>query len=419
MALDLLGRASLTKVLKSPLLPILPTVSFPQAGVGDYVNGFSLVLGVYMLGLQGVLLGPALVCLGKLLYELGGSIIHEAEGLVTPVNDVHMHESLPPHQQRQQHRRGGPRARAGECETLGRSPLARTAASDRITNEARRDSKQRLEKWSNDFEYRVSQTMRRLSFLSPFCADPSASSVLARPAAPSGNTFDLLVTPRMVSTLKEKLKGNYLIDQSLDSATADSNEHSRPTNIIHSHSSECSMGFSADTWAVVGVEGGESVRVVVPAGSAWPDFLDAVSARMRSCGVLPTAHLDFVRVIALRDVHGNLVASVDDLRCGERLVAVTSDCHANDGSQGKECICSMACLPTCEGESLSSDCRGASCSAADDTSPQETAQQHGRFSGLCATREAQTGPLSLPPTVPQTPPPLRDEGLRRLIQSVR
>jgi len=53
-------------------------------GVGEYVHGFSLVLGVYMFGLRGLLLGPALVCGSKLLFELCGTFIQEAEGFATP-----------------------------------------------------------------------------------------------------------------------------------------------------------------------------------------------------------------------------------------------------------------------------------------------------------------------------------------------
>lgn len=46
----------------------------PQAGVSQYVNGFSLVLGVYMFGLQGVLFGPLLVCGVKRIYEYTGAV---------------------------------------------------------------------------------------------------------------------------------------------------------------------------------------------------------------------------------------------------------------------------------------------------------------------------------------------------------
>ena len=46
-------------------------------GLNEYVSGFSVVLGVYMFGAQGVVFGPGIVCGVKLLYELGGVIILE------------------------------------------------------------------------------------------------------------------------------------------------------------------------------------------------------------------------------------------------------------------------------------------------------------------------------------------------------
>ncbi|KAL1496797.1 hypothetical protein AB1Y20_014384 [Prymnesium parvum] len=52
--------------------------------IGEYVIGFSLVLGVYMFGIQGVLFGPTLVCGAKLCSDMGTAIIRHAEGLTTP-----------------------------------------------------------------------------------------------------------------------------------------------------------------------------------------------------------------------------------------------------------------------------------------------------------------------------------------------
>ena len=54
-------------------------------GLGEYVSAFSVVLGVYMFGVQGVLFGPVVVCGVKLLYELAGVIMLEYAGLETPV----------------------------------------------------------------------------------------------------------------------------------------------------------------------------------------------------------------------------------------------------------------------------------------------------------------------------------------------
>ena len=51
-----------------------------RAGVGDYVHAFSLVLGVYVFGLSGVLFGPMLVCVAKLLSDVTFEFISTAEG---------------------------------------------------------------------------------------------------------------------------------------------------------------------------------------------------------------------------------------------------------------------------------------------------------------------------------------------------
>ena len=53
-----------------------------RAGVGDYVHAFSLVLGVYVFGLSGVLFGPMLVCVAKLLSDVTFEFISTAEGHV-------------------------------------------------------------------------------------------------------------------------------------------------------------------------------------------------------------------------------------------------------------------------------------------------------------------------------------------------
>ena len=68
---------------RAPALPRTRPPAHPpsplQAGVSQYVNGFSLVLGVYMFGLQGLLFGPLLVCGAKRMYEYTGHIIQQAE----------------------------------------------------------------------------------------------------------------------------------------------------------------------------------------------------------------------------------------------------------------------------------------------------------------------------------------------------
>ena len=81
------GRALLLLGLMGALFELKPDGEerlLQRAGMHAYVEGFSLVLGVYVFGAQGVLFGPMLVCAAKLLYELGGSIIQQAEGLGTP-----------------------------------------------------------------------------------------------------------------------------------------------------------------------------------------------------------------------------------------------------------------------------------------------------------------------------------------------
>ena len=76
------GRRLARPPAPSPLPRTRPPAHPPsplQAGVSQYVNGFSLVLGVYMFGLQGLLFGPLLVCGAKRMYEYTGHIIQQAE----------------------------------------------------------------------------------------------------------------------------------------------------------------------------------------------------------------------------------------------------------------------------------------------------------------------------------------------------
>jgi hypothetical protein len=358
--------------------------------VGDYVNGFSLVLGVYMFGLQGVLLGPALVCFGKLLYELGGSIIHEAEGLVTPMHDVHIHEpSLPPHQ-RQQRYGGTGRAYTRQPKTFERSDPARATNSDYMSKKARGASEQQLEKWSKDIEYRVSQTMRRLSFLSPFGGGSGVSSALARPAASSGPAAaPTVVTPCIVSTRHDELGRTCGLDRSPDSTMGRNNGSPRSNYAPHVRSHRSTVDPTTRIWAVVSIEGGEYVRVTVPAGSLWPDFLNQVSARLRNIGAVPAAETDSMRVVALRDAHGNLVANVDDLRCGERLLAIASSGHsASDDSEGNDGVCGIDGVFVGAGQNLNCGRRAASSHATNDTLLQEATKHCNMFSTPCATHES-------------------------------
>ena len=51
-----------------------------QTGIGDYVHAFSLCLGVYVFGINGVLFGPMLVCVAKLLVDIASDLILDAEG---------------------------------------------------------------------------------------------------------------------------------------------------------------------------------------------------------------------------------------------------------------------------------------------------------------------------------------------------
>lgn len=337
--------------------------------MGDYVNGFSLVLGVYMFGLQGLLLGPALVCGGKLLYELGGSIIHEAEGLVTPSHDdIASREPSPPHHQppQQQHFECGGcsgNARSRQAEAVQRSDSTR-GPGRAPPSTARRPSRHHLEELSKGLEHSVSQAMRRLSFLSPaFKAGrsqaPSSERTGAGPAA-SPAAAPSTMRPRAASTGLGPLRNacEQAESHELAESPAPFLAHSRsmhPACSCSSHEAACvrpgvgGVDTSASVWVEAAVEGGEVVRVGVPAGTSWPDFLQAVSTRLRAVSELPAAHPGSVRAIALRDTSGALVASVDDLRCGERLVVISGESSRDNGGSESSCGLAEASIGAAEG----------------------------------------------------------------------
>jgi hypothetical protein len=233
-----------------------------QAGVSLYVNGFSLVLGVYMFGLQGVLFGPLLVYGVKRIYEYTGAIIQQqaearpgVPGLdATDSDEEELVEALAA---------GGGSAAAGaqyaDVEVAPRVERRSASHGGRLERDRPDDRRGSIEVLSRE----VLNTMRRLSFFSP----PSRAAV-APPRLPV----------RSVSA----------------------SEHDRPRSFDVTVRCEGSRG--------------QEVRVGARMDQPWREFVRSIDERLRNAGFLAAAE----RVVGLRS-GAVLVASTRDLRPGEQL----------------------------------------------------------------------------------------------------
>lgn len=157
-----LGKLLVGAVWRSMLLLVLAIVAlsgtsdsaqrlYARTHIGEYVIGFSLVLGVYMFGLQGVLFGPMLVCGAKLFYDFAGDVIHQAEGLNTP-----------------------PPGAAGQTPGAPEPPTEERAAAG---------IQRQISEWASGGN-ELLRTMRRLSFFSPDASEPVGRGV-PRATAPA------------------------------------------------------------------------------------------------------------------------------------------------------------------------------------------------------------------------------------------
>lgn len=273
-----------------------------QTGIGDYVHAFSLVLGVYVFGVQGVLFGPMLVCVAKLLSDMVSEVIRGMEGKQT--------ESPPPQQPgagsggslappplaNRRHAGVG-----GTCAPAAAGPAA--APSSLLFSGGKAASSahpaQRSDVWSRA-QGHVLGTMRRLSFFSSPGATPvhyGIQSGRQRAAhlsgAPSLQRSQSYPNPMPFSSPPPSAAGVDLrgADVAITVSTVGG-----PTNTVATTA---------------------PLRVVVSTRMDWAALLKRVESRLSVAGALPPQHV----VAGLRAADRAQLVSAEDIREGDALEA--------------------------------------------------------------------------------------------------
>ena len=243
-----------------------------HAGIGQYVNGFSLVLGVYMFGFQGILFGPLLVCGVKRLYELGGAAIQQAaEDFVTPE---------PPHDRYDEF--SGQEADVASTDMGTDGGTTEGQPSERATVG--------LQSFGSDISGKVLMTMRRLSFFSP------SQDRETDPKRPSR----IMTEPPRAATVRRSV------------SASDYQLHRAPTAYEDHHEIFVTCQGSQD-----------SVRVCVRGAPTWKEFVRSTADRLAAAGLLSPDK----KLVALYSSSGGRVGvtrlgCVEDLRHGETLHAL-------------------------------------------------------------------------------------------------
>ena len=247
-----------------------------QTGIGDYVHAFSLVLGVYVFGLQGVLFGPMIVCAAKLVTDLVSEVVKGLEQRTSETPDAAAAAAAGD-------ANGGHMARTAAADGAGAlAPAANAAApAPRTTSGAAVPVPSAVKKNTSNSALgsqtlgHVIGTMRRLSFFSSPGATP-------KHRVPSSSDF-----PRAP------------------------NDPARPL---------ASPAFPDRVRISVSV-GGTPVRVTVPyALTSWEAVLTHVTNRLHKGDAMRAGE----EVSGLYGSDGSRVVSIQDLRDGETLTARTT-----------------------------------------------------------------------------------------------
>uniref|UniRef100_A0A7S2IN93 Uncharacterized protein n=1 Tax=Haptolina brevifila TaxID=156173 RepID=A0A7S2IN93_9EUKA len=315
-----------------------------QAGIGDYVHAFCIVLGVYVFGVQGVLFGPMIVCVAKLLTDIASELIRDAEGVITsppaaPEEPTDAASAIPP----PLHSRPSAASWPGSG---GAPPASRMPSL-------------------------IDRTMRRLSFLSSYKRQHTPSTpALGNGAHRSTNSFThqptahptgvkdsasqgafphwLAPTACNAAGLSAGFDGRYEMDGADAYGSA---ELQPPPPHLWPHELPCIVtvvvGLANDArgeegsrekrvsvGALSGADDGEAVarpyrvRVTTSRQTRWDDFLTAVTERLVAVHRLSPG----LRVSAIETAEGFLVGSTKDLREGEALGAHTLVITKGEGS---------------------------------------------------------------------------------------
>ena len=368
-----------------------------QAGIGDYVHAFSLVLGVYVFGLQGVLFGPMLVCVAKLLFNMASELIRNTEGRIAspafpdhPAHYSHNSSSCdgvdaanggsvsdPPDPPMHEPRGGGGlrrdahRGLGRDGAWPGRLPRDGMAIGDgRAMDGALRD--ERAVMWSRDLSRSTrgglgtvlgtaASTMRRLSFFSSPGGSPAYLSAHRRRGAghvgsslktgecESGGVSRQGVVPPCSSKPLSYLPA--AAADGLPSAATEAGCSPLGTVCQSALGVPIRVTISVQPWGATNAVGDlpaeeplascVRVRVSAPISIPWPDFVLRVEARLRFVGQLSPQQ--FVRALRSR-ADGAQVVSAEDLRQDEELEAEVGELVAGacdvvtDAEQGVNAV---------------------------------------------------------------------------------
>ena len=270
-----------------------------QVGVGDYVSGFALVLGVYMFGVQGVLFGPMIVYGALTLWRLSEPIIQDAANAKPTTQPNH-------------HGRGSPAPAAAP--QMGRSVSASGVELSRRTGGGADGGGAGTGGGGGGGAGGadpISRIIRRLSFLSPMpplssATDDGEGAADDGAGAGGGQGVRRTATAPAVAT------------------------HARHIGVRCRAAAVGSGGAAA---AAAAVWDAPPVRVRVPpvtsgggADGAWAELLRGAEDRLQAAGSLPEGHA----VVGLQSADGLRVLRFDDLQEGEVLEAMTEVAPPSD-----------------------------------------------------------------------------------------
>ena len=279
-----------------------------QTGIGDYVHAFSLCLGVYVFGINGVLFGPMLVCVAKLLVDIASDLILDAEGHAgrSPANALAPADEAPGAPAAFTQRRTAAAAPASAF--VSENPFGAAPAAEpppprpptvRINSTSNQPGTLRKAESRGSMASHVLGTMRRLTFFSSPSGTPRSNALFL-----SGGGGRQVPPVQRSRTFPNELP------QMPFGSPVPTNHNSNG----HAAAAARSVSFSV---LVGGNRTPSVVRVSALATMAGRQLYSRVESRLLSAGALPAEHA----VAGLRAADGAKVVSTEDIREGETLEA--------------------------------------------------------------------------------------------------
>lgn len=281
-----------------------------QAGISDYVHAFSLVLGVYVFGLQGVLFGPMLVCVAKMLWDMASDAIRTTEGRVRSPNlpEGSSTDEMPPPAPEPAVRQ---RAAARGSQEASEAFFPSGSGLHVPPPDAHPSHPSANRYWSRALL--LERTMRRLSFFSSPGASPAHFAGLPshpRSRACSGGGVSAGAHPPACPSLLRSQSHGVV-------PTYASPAHAAAVTFPDGDVTVLSIAVSLPSSAGCAGTGVRSIRVTAPSSLAWGELLRRVESRLLAVGAMGTHKT----VHGLRAADGCQIVSAEDLRDGERVEA--------------------------------------------------------------------------------------------------